>query len=219
MSSEIINPNRREIYRYLGYKGEIPDEATSAVIEKCIGDLMSACVPGFVSREFDIEIRDKRFITFEDVTIESANLAKNLEGCQSMVVFVATLGVGPDRLIARASVSKPSEMVIYQAASAAMIEAYCNYHNRIIKEEKMTEGLHTRVRFSPGYGDFSIKHQRDIIRMLDASKKIGVTLTESLLMAPSKSVSAVIGLSRDEVECELSGCELCQKKDCNYKRN
>ena len=53
-------------------------------------------------------------------------------------------------------------------------------------------------RYSPGYGDLPLELQREIIRVLDCGRTIGITLTESLLMQPSKSVTAVIGMKERE---------------------
>ena len=50
------------------------------------------------------------------------------------------------------------------------------------------------MRFSPGYGDLPLDVQRPLFAALDVPRKIGVSLTDSLLMAPSKSVSAIIGI-------------------------
>ena len=91
--------------------------------------------------------------------------------------------------------------------------------NEEIRREAAERGLFLRPRFSPGYGDFSLEHQREFFRILEVQKKIGVTLTESLLMMPSKSVTAVIGLSEENTHCMLQGCEACGKRDCSFRRN
>ncbi len=51
-------------------------------------------------------------------------------------------------------------------------------------------------RYSPGYGDYPLSEQRRLLSILDASRRVGVSLTDALVMAPSKSVSAVIGVTR-----------------------
>ena len=50
-----------------------------------------------------------------------------------------------------------------------------------------------KPRFSPGYGDLSLEVQKEIFSLLDCPRKIGVSLGDSLLMTPSKSVTAIIG--------------------------
>ena len=79
------------------------------------------------------------------------------------------------------------------------------------------KGRGLRPRFSPGYGDFSIEHQRDIARVLDTARRIGLTVTDSLMLAPMKSVTAVIGVAETE-GCTEAGCGNCGKKDCEFRR-
>ncbi len=81
-----------------------------------------------------------------------------------------------------------------------------------------SQGYDLRPRFSPGYGDFSIEHQGEILRMLDSAKKIGLSMTGGNMLAPTKSVTAVIGLGREAATCPPGGCEGCGKADCIYRR-
>ena len=212
----MLNPNRAEVYRYLGYRGNMPDDRMIQVVEQCINELIKESSPKFVCKELNILIENQGKIQLSDIEIVSKNLSKNLAGCEKVILFAATLGVGADRLISRAAVAKPSEMLIYQAASAAMIEAFCNYNNSRLKREYESGGSFLRPRFSPGYGDFSLGHQKDILQILNAAKIAGITLTESLLMMPSKSVTAVIGVSNFPNNCDINKCDMCEKKDCEY---
>ena len=86
------------------------------------------------------------------------------------------------------------------------------------KKEYLEKGLYLRPRFSPGYGDFPLSAQKEILDGLEAGKRIGITLTEGYLMMPSKSVTAVIGVSRTPAACTIEGCEACGKKDCAFRR-
>ena len=216
--NRIIVPDEREIYRYLGYHGNLPDERIRQEIASCIASLNEVISPGYVFRAFPLSLMSDHQVCFAGMQIESRNLCRNLEGCEKVFLFAATLGIGPDRLIARDSISSPSRMVIDQACAAAMIEAYCNRINEELRGLAKAEQLFCRPRFSPGYGDFSLEHQKDLLRILDAAKKIGITLTDALLMVPQKSVTAVIGLSTSDARCPKSGCEACLKKDCAFRR-
>ena len=111
-----------------------------------------------------------------------------------------------------------SDAVLYQAIAAAMIETYCDTVNDALRQEAARAGLYCRPRFSPGYGDFRLEHQRDLCHLLDTPRKIGLTVTESCLLAPVKSVTAVIGLSSEPQPCHRKGCEECGKTDCAYRR-
>lgn len=231
----MIKTDKKEIYRYLGYRGSEPDPNVAAAVDQCLDQLQSAVTPRYVFRKFEVEhisgageadgadgadsADGAELLRIAGTEIRSRALARNLRGCRQAYLMAATLGMGPDRLITRASVSQMSRAVILQAAAAAMIEAWCDEVNRMIIREASSQGLHCRPRFSPGYGDFSIDHQRDFAQILRLQKEIGLSLTQTLLMMPSKSVTAVIGLSDVKSECLLQGCEMCSKRrECAFSR-
>ena len=228
-----MNVDKREIYRYLGYQGRVPDENVLREVDRCLEELREAVTPRFVYRQYPIErfftdnmerpFLDEKpgaeLLSIAGMKIQSRSLCRNLRDCKSAYLMAATLGIGPDRLIARASVAKMSRAVILQAAAAAMIEAWCDEVNQKIIKEAEDQGLYCRPRFSPGYGDFSLEYQKDFAQILRIQKEIGVSLTQSLLMMPSKSVTAVIGLSPVKKECALHGCEVCSKaEECSFSR-
>ena len=201
----------REIFRYLGYKnGARPEGGTLRMIERAEADTRAAAEPKHAKRYFALSFPDKGAVEIDGIRIESAALRRNLEGCEGAWLFAATLGAGVDRLISRlTALGRMSEALAAQAAAAAFIEDYC--------DEAAAQGMKLRPRFSPGYGDFSIEHQRDIARELDTARRLGLTVTESLMLAPMKSVTAVIGVSRRE-GCTASGCAACGKTDCEFRR-
>ena len=210
--------NRREIYRYMGYGSAGPDERVRELTESCLLELMEAASPRSCSRRFPLRIWPDGTLDFSCFTVKSGQLQKNLEGCEEAVLFAATLGTGVDFLLRRCSHVSMSRAVVLQAASSALREAYCNQENERLKEEARARGFYLRPRFSPGYGDFPLEAQKGLFRALQAEKQIGVTLTDRLLMAPSKSVTAVIGAGRTDAHCEMEGCEACGKADCPYRR-
>lgn len=209
----------REAVRYLGYGKNAADDQTMALIADSFENLRSVSRPKSVYRIFDLEHTDSNRIEFCDLKVESRNLAKNLNGCQEIVLFAATLGIGVDRYIARASLTDMAQAVVLQACAAALLEEYCDECQDHIAQELERQGKYLRPRFSPGYGDFSISCQEQLVQILDCAKKIGLTLTDSLMMTPTKSVTAVIGVSAVKEPCHRSGCEACEKKDCAYRRN
>lgn len=210
--------DREEAIRYLGYRDIQPDAAVEEQITRCAANLQEAVHPRSVFATFPLSHPAEDVLEFSHVTVHSRNLARNLKGCTGVYLMAATLGVGADRLLARASAVRMSEAVIYQAVAAAMIEAYCDEVNDAIRQEAKRNGLYCRPRFSPGYGDFSIAHQRDFSRLLDTPRRIGLTVTENCLLAPIKSVTAVIGLADTPQPCHRRGCEDCGKTDCAFRR-
>ena len=193
----------REAVRYLGYGRHAIDERTLQLVEDSFKELEHIVNAKFTYRIFET--------TFPDT--------KNLKGCSQAVVFGATLGTGVDVLMKRYSLTDMAKAVVLQACAAAMLEEYCDKAQNEIAESLRKEQLYLRPRFSPGYGDYSILHQDDILRMLDAAKTIGLTMTESYMLTPTKSVTAVIGISSTQEPCHIKGCEECQKLDCIYRRS
>ncbi|WP_442855503.1 vitamin B12 dependent-methionine synthase activation domain-containing protein [Clostridium sp. Marseille-P2415] len=211
--------SRREIRRYLGYGINEGDETVNALIEECLRELTAAASPKSISRAYPLKLLPEDGIDFTVFQAKSRNLSRNLKDCGQVILFAATLGTGVDVLLHKYTKLQMSKAVTMQAAAAAMIEEYCDEENRILKQEYEARGLYLRPRFSPGYGDFPLECQRDITAVLETPKRIGVMLTDSLLMTPSKSVTAVMGVSGKPYRCEVKGCEECAKTDCAYRRN
>ena len=214
----MIEVNKKEVIRYLGYRGITePDEALDKQIDKCIEEMQKEVTPRCIYRTFPIEWNSG--CEFAGIHVTSGNLLKNLKGCSEIVMMAVTLGPAPDMLVRKAEVRDMMKAYIYQAVGAAMAEAWCDEINDRIVKEAADKGLHARPRFSPGYGDFPLEVQKDFIKILEMPKKIGVTLSESLLMTPTKSITAVIGLSGIEMDCHRGGCEECNLHDsCEYSR-
>ncbi len=215
-----IEPNRCEIIRYMGCRKKDCSAELLLDIENAVKELDTVISPRSVYRKFDIIHNNDGSMDIGNMHILSNNLKKNLKTCASCYLMGATLGIGPDHLIQRSEISRISRTLLYQAASAAMIEAYCNEINAKIIDQEKREGRYCRPRFSPGYGDFDISFQRNISDMLQLPKTTGINLTASLMMMPSKSVTAIIGVSDIDSRCIMEGCEICSKrKDCAFRRD
>jgi len=108
------------------------------------------------------------------------------------VVFGATVGLELDRLIARYSRISPVKALFYQSIGAERIESLCDAF--CDEMEPLYAPGRTKPRYSPGYGDLPLDVQKAFFAVLDCPRKIGLTLNESMLMSPSKSVTAIIGI-------------------------
>lgn len=210
--------DRGEVLRYLGYGRQAADAAVTELVEQCIAELGREAQPRFLHREYPLALGEDDWVDGGCFAARSRSLAKNLKDCGQVIVFAATLGTGADHLIHKYNRLQMSKAVIMQAAATAMIEEYCDQVCSGLKAEYEAGGLYLRPRFSPGYGDFPLDCQKRLLDSLEAGKRIGIKLTDSLLMMPSKSVTAVMGVSRKPYRCEIKGCEVCTKKDCAYRR-
>ncbi|MBE6607693.1 MAG: Vitamin B12 dependent methionine synthase activation subunit [Ruminococcaceae bacterium] len=183
--------NKKDILRYAGVR-EASEDIT-ALLEDALSEADGKFTYKVCYAEMPIFAGENELdLTFTKTS--SKNLQKNLEYCDSIILFSATVGLEIDRLIARYSKISPARALMLQAIGAERIESLCDFFNDDIKKEKKALGKFTHPRFSPGYGDLPIEIQKDIFRALDCPRKIGLTLNENLLMSPTKSVSAIIGI-------------------------
>ena len=185
--------NIKEILRYSGCKDA--DESVLSLVEECIGEVKEKISYKVCYRKFAIK-RTENCLDLGFAVTNSKGLEKNLENCGEIVLFAATVGLEIDRIIAKYNRISPSKAVIFQAIGSERVEAVCDLFNAEIKEETRKDGKDTKPRFSPGYGDLPLSLQTDVFRVLDCPRKIGVTLNENLLMSPSKSVTAIIGITK-----------------------
>ena len=181
--------NRKEILRYAGCAEA--DEATAALMEDCLGESTGTLTYKICFGELPVSIAGE-MCDFGTFSFSSENLARNLAGCPRVILFAATVGVGIDRLIHKYSRITPSRALMLQAIGAERIEALCDLFCSDIEKER---GVSLRPRFSPGYGDLPLSVQKDIIALLDTPKQIGLSLNDSLLMSPTKSVTAFAGIT------------------------
>ena len=124
----------------------------------------------------------------------SKALSIRLAGCSEAYLACGTLGASFDAYHRRVSVSSGADALIVQAIGAAAIEKVMDSIEDDIRTE-LAEDERLVTRYSPGYADFPLAEQRTLLGLLDAPRVVGVSLTDSLLMVPSKSVSAVIGVA------------------------
>lgn len=179
--------NEREIWRYAG--GARPeDEGMQALLDEVISETRDA---------FDYRVCYRRMAELP-FGRESAQLANCLAGSGEVVLFAATVGLEADRRVARYQRTSPTKALLAQAFGAERAEALCDAFCADIRKEAAAEGKTCTPRFSPGYGDLPLETQRDVFRLLDCGRKIGVWLNESLLMTPTKSVTAVFGLKEGQ---------------------
>lgn len=202
--------NRREALRYLRARPD--DKEAQLLLDTVYLKLRNEVQARHVLQKHRVAV-DATGVTLESGTrFNSRDLAAHLKGCEEALLLGATLGSRVDAAIRRLALGSVAEGAAAQAVAAALIESYCDE----VQARFDTGGLAQRPRFSPGYGDWDLAEQRLIFPVLNCAKLIGLTLTEGCMMAPSKSVTAVIGLSED-VQCVWNKCMTCGNINCPYR--
>ena len=194
--------DKEEILRYAGAKESLPE--IEKLIDECISEAEDKLTYKVCYGYFPLSF----------MQVKSEKLEKNLSGCRSFILFAATVGIEIDRLIARYGKISPAKALIFQAIGAERIEKLCDEFCSFVKAEYGN----IKPRFSPGYGDLPLEVQKDFFRVLEPSRKIGLSLNESMLMTPSKSVTAIIGITDEKQKIKKNSCDKCSKTDCLYRR-
>lgn len=185
--------NKAEILRYMRTSSKTQDERILALVDNAIEQVERTVRPKTLYRIFDCEVLDDE-IKVGGYTFKSKRLADNLRGCKRVVIFGATLGTECDRLIKTSSATDIALAMAVQCTSAQKIEEVCDKLEEQIKAE---HSVSLRSRYSPGYFDLDITEQKKVFSLLELTKRIGLTLTDTMEMLPTKSVTAFIGVEND----------------------
>ena len=112
-------------------------------------------------------------------------------GGSDVVLLCGTIGAEFDVWQRRLSVTSAADALLSQQIGLDAVEKVMDEAEEKAKAEVGVEGRKLLPRRSPGYGDLPLSLSRAIISELDATRKIGVSITDSDLLVPSKSVTAI----------------------------
>lgn len=209
-----LNPvSKREAARYMGIKGE-PDENIQSLIDEAERNVREKINARYAYRVVSLSFSEAGVFA-GDMELAGEDIRSHLEGCTYAVIMAATLTTDADTIIRQAGVAGAAEALAADCICSAAIEQVCDRaEDEIFSVMKTTKRT---SRFSPGYGDFPLGFQKTLLDFLDAPKRIGLTVTESCMMIPTKSVTAVIGISDKELEPRKKGCAACKmSKQCGF---
>ncbi|MGN0777889.1 MAG: methionine synthase [Aristaeellaceae bacterium] len=196
--------NVEEALRYLGASHAENDlrQTVAAVAD----ELTARIPPRWTWRVFPL---DRATMTLPDTDITlPGNLARQmLTDCRQIVLMACTLGTAFDRMMRTVQARDMARAVMLDACGSAWVEAGCDAAEQEIAAR--LPGLHLTDRFSPGYGDLPLTVQPALCAALDVGRRLGVTLTDSSLMNPQKTVTALIGLADRPQQARIRGCAAC----------
>lgn len=203
--------------RYMGIKDEAPADLMFQVSD-CVRELCECVSPKYMYKLFDIEdTQDGISVVGTDLVLSGDSIRKHLSGCTRCVLLCATLSAAADTLIRRYSAYDMTRSFIIDCISGSAIESVCDQAEKDMRA-KLPDKFFT-WRFSPGYGDLPLGLQRDFLAVLNAGKRIGLNVTDSMMLVPSKSVTAVIGVSDVPVLQKNRGCQDCNMfETCSFRK-
>lgn len=206
-----------EPLRYLGVRGE-PDPALRLEMSAVADRLTRAVTPRWVWRVFHVKHTfDGEGLAETNLTLTGEMAHKMLADCGQAVLLACTLGAGFEAMLRAEQARSMARAAMLDVCGSAWVEAGCDQAEEEISAR--FPGLYLTDRFSPGYGDLPLGLQRDICGLLDAQRRLGVQVMDSLLLNPTKSVTAVIGLSDRPQPARIRGCGFCNlRESCQYRK-
>lgn len=186
--------DEKEILRYamLPSFAPAPEELP---LQECLKAAKGAANCRAVWRRYPLA-RDGEWLDLGFARTDSGDLRRHLESCGEILLFACTAGAETDRRIARAKLQSAAKGLLMHAIGAQQVEGGCDRLCARLAERFPDRQL--TDRYSPGYGDLPLEMQRDVMKALDCGRTVGITLTDSLLMTPGKSVTAIIGMKEKE---------------------
>ena len=198
--------DRAEMLRYLGYAGQTiePDLARriELVAEQTERDLPCIRLAGTAAR------------------LTGRDIFRYLRAARRCAVLACTLGMESERRLRTLAGQSPLESALFDAACSAYVEAAVDRMDAEVGRAAAEAGLARNRRFSCGYGDCPIEAQDGIVAALNAGRLLGLTVTPTHLLLPTKSVTALIGLFEGEPADagERPGCGGCRLRgSCAFR--
>lgn len=202
----------RQAARYLGAPGE-PGSGTLALLERCAPPLLHAAMPKAVWRTADTAAWDEAGI------LQGADIRRHLTECPQAILLAVTLGPMVDSQIRRSAVGDVAAGAAADALASALAEQSADQAEALLRQRVTAEGRYLTCRYSPGYGDWPVTVQPQAAELLDAGRQIGLYVTDTALMTPRKSVTALLGVGHRPVTGRLAGCGHCALRDrCEYRK-
>lgn len=206
MADDLIS----EALRYLGAAGA--PEPLRRQAEEALAALQARVRPRYTCQVWDLERQPEGIrLAGTDVLLRGDTAARMLETCDRAALLACTLGTRFDQLLNAAQARDMARAVVLDACGSALVEQRCDGAEAELSAR--LPGVFFTDRFSPGYGDLPLEVQRPLCAALDTQRRLGLYVTESLLLNPVKSVTAVIGLSDRPQMARIRGCAYCRMRD------
>lgn len=213
--------DRKEVCHYIGYDaGHKPPVRISSLIDEYIENVHHLIESSYSYVIRDVEwIQEFRVFIEGSIILESKVIARLLEQCHKVAMFLMTIGNHLEETACRlAEDGLILQSAVLDAIGSNAAERIADSIQSEIKGVVGEQGFVISPRFSPGYCDWDIRQQQMIFRAVDGGP-LGIYLTETCLMIPRKSISGIIGIGTPESNvANYNPCKTCHKRDCPSRR-
>ena len=216
-SIKLTSLNRKEALRYLGYKKNAPDERVEELMDECEELVLKTAVPRFIYKKLDFTVNEDG-VAFKNTSmvLPGESIKKHLYKCDSAICMAVTISEGIDRQLRVLQLTDMAKALVFDSLASVAVEQTCDKVEELLREEY--PDYYQTFRFGIGYGDLPLSQQGEFLKILNAPKLIGLNIGKTDMMTPTKSVTAVIGLTTGEVSSKKKGCMSCNLKGtCRFR--
>ena len=219
-NAPILKVDPKETRRYAGLQRAT--DFDERMIEEACEDARLLANPRSIWQLYDYDCLTGKVLSSPIFQLEGNSIRKHLAGCGQVILLAATVGEEIEHEVTRRfDEGTYTSSVLLDAAATTAVEQVADALEKAIEPDLSRKGLGMRWRFSPGYGDWPLEQQPELIGLSHA-EEIGISLSEALMLVPRKSITAIIGLFKNtknpQSVGEKHGCAYCNKKDCPSRK-
>jgi hypothetical protein len=219
INKDQIQVDLKEILSLLGTESGALETHTEELIGICLADCKRIMEPraAFV-RIPALEHSSDDLIAMEGVSFQTGKTIKRmLSGAEAYAVLIVSIGQGPESR-ARELLNRGEflEAYITDLLASALVDSAADLVQEHIRRMAAEQGWLITNRYSPGYCSWNVSEQQKLFSLFPENA-CHITLTESSLMDPIKSISALIGMG-PSVRFQEYTCEICSMKDCAFRK-
>ena len=223
-SGELIDriPLALDVEAVLRHMGGVSGPAAAGVradIERLRRRALEIVAPRVVLRLVAVEgIADGLVHLAGGQHFTSKKLGTLLAGAESLAVMVGTIGEALEEEVSRLfAASDYMDALALDAIGSVAVEEACQHVRSLVcRRYAAPAGLQVGPSLSPGYQYWDIRDQRVVFALVPAGD-VGVSLTDSCLMVPRKSESAIVPLGRNlrvTAGEDEPPCRFCDRQNC-----
>ena len=216
----------QEVLRYLGYQKNLFSKINldiKRIIHNEIDQIYSLMNGKGIYRIIKISSISQNGITLIDHHYKfliNPNIIYLLNNAKYLVLAVVTIGPVIEKAVKeRFAQNMFVRAMALDAAGTVAVKTVGQWLNHFIEQESFSEGYKLTRYFEPGSGDWDISEQKKIFQILKP-EKIGVTLNDSYMMHPAKSLSWIRGMGHNLIHSDLKGfsCNYCMLDHCQFRK-
>jgi len=218
LSYRELTVNPHDTAPLLGYDNTLPDDIL-AIVEEVMdetADCFDICGGYRIFGQVDFAGDGCHIRIANTEFTPNRIVCHQLRHSEQIAAFVCTAGEGISQWSKQMmAANEPLKGFIADILGSVVVETAIDAIQQKLSDEMQQAGLKITNRYSPGYCGWATEEQHKLFGLLPEGI-CGVSLTESALMQPIKSVSGIIGIGAN-VRFNPYTCQICDAAFCVYR--